>query len=43
MWSDSKKRTQPATEVRDGAPESDSGEEVLKPLGRSDLVIRMWL
>lgn len=42
MWSD-EKGSLPATEMRDGAPESDSGEEVLKPLGRSDLVICMWL
>lgn len=37
MWSDEKGKL-PATGVRHGAPESDSGEEVLKPLGRSDLV-----
>lgn len=42
MWSDEKGKL-PATGVRHGAPESDSGEEVLKPLGRSDLVICICL
>lgn len=41
MWSD-EKGTLPATGVRDGVPESDSGE-VLKPLGRSDLEMCVWL
>ena len=41
MWSD-EKGTLPATGVRDEAPESDSGE-ALKPLGRSDLVMCVWL
>jgi hypothetical protein len=41
VWSHEDTRLAPG--VRGGTPESESGEEVLRPLGGSDLVTCVWL